>query len=109
MPDERPILKQRPVSVPSTPSNEKVILDDTFEHVNGNIKEFDVAVSIAAGHADDDEVDRLEDLRLRRKLDLHLLPLLFFVFCSQFPAFFLYLYPYGLTTCLLFAVQFVDK
>lgn len=84
MSEETPAPQRRPVSTPSAVSDEKVSLHDSLEHVNGNIRNFDVAVSIAAGHANDDEVDRLEDLRLRRKLDLHLLPLLFSVFCSQF-------------------------
>lgn len=42
----------------------------------GRLKELDVALSFALGHADDPDLSPAETARLRRKLDWHLLPLL---------------------------------
>ena len=83
MTDERLSLQRGPTSMPSDFGDEKGSIDGSLEHVNGSIKQFDVAISVAARHANDLEMSKLEDLRLRRKLDLHLLPLLFSVFCSS--------------------------
>ena len=69
-------------STHSIATDEKLPIGDSLECISGDVKNFDVAVAVAAGHANDEEVDKLEDLRLRRKLDRHLLPLLFFIFCG---------------------------
>lgn len=61
-------------------SHEK--FNGSLECIYGNVKDFDVAVAVAAGHANDEEVDKFADLRLRRKIDRHILPLLFFIYCG---------------------------
>ena len=65
-------------------SKEKLPSENSLECVTGDFKRFDVAVAVAAGHASDGEIDKLADRRLRRKIDKHLLPLLFFIYCGMF-------------------------
>ncbi len=51
-------------------------------NVKSDLRELDVAVELAAGHADDPDISPEEFRRLRNKLDLHILPLLGFIYAG---------------------------
>jgi hypothetical protein len=76
---------------PSSPTNsidEKLPIDNgSLECVANDVKNLDVAVSMAAGHSDD-IIDKEADRKLRWKIDLHLLPLLMFIYTGSYAFFF---------------------
>ncbi|TDL22869.1 MFS general substrate transporter [Rickenella mellea] len=66
--------------------DEKYISGSSDDLTNVNpelLKGLDVTIGIAAGHANDDVMSPKEAQRIRRKLDWHLLPLLFFIYTLQ--------------------------
>lgn len=64
--------------------DEKSITGSSVEdlsHVDqSKLREVDVAIGIAAGHTNDEEITPEEAKRIRRKLDWHILPLLFLLY-----------------------------
>ncbi|TDL22854.1 MFS general substrate transporter [Rickenella mellea] len=67
--------------------DEKSITGSSVEdlsHVDqSKLREVDVAIGIAAGHTNDEEISPEEAKRIRRKLDWHILPLLFLLYTLQ--------------------------
>ena len=54
-----------------------------LEHIAADLKAFDVGLALVAGHDEDPDISPLESKRLRRKIDRHLLPLLFLVYTGE--------------------------
>ena len=94
---------------PGSPTNsidEKVPIDNgSLECVHNDVKNLDVAVSMAAGHSED-IIDKEADRKLRRKIDWHLLPLLMFIYTGSCS---LFLCSIHCLTSHLLTVQFIDK
>jgi MFS transporter, ACS family, allantoate permease len=63
-------------------SDDKRSLSDSIEAVDIS-KGVDVAATLVAGHADDAPIDKTENTRLLRKLDKHILPLMFLLYIGQ--------------------------
>ncbi|TDL18719.1 MFS general substrate transporter [Rickenella mellea] len=49
-----------------------------------DFKNVDVAIGLATGHAEDEDLSPEESRRIRNKLDRHLLPLLFIIYCMLY-------------------------
>ena len=72
-------IGQQPTGQPAAPG----CGSSSSEWVASDIRKLDVAVSIAAGHANDPVITHEDSLRIRRKLDWHLLPLLSAIYCGK--------------------------
>ena len=58
-------------------SEDKVSFDEqSATYISSDLKNLDVALSIAAHHTDERDLDPREACRLRRKIDWHIIPLL---------------------------------
>ena len=54
-----------------------------LEHIAADLKALDVGLTLVAGHGEDPDVSPQESKRIRRKIDRHLLPLLFLVYTGE--------------------------
>ena len=72
----------RPASLRDEKDEKASVLasQEHVQHVTADLRALDVGLALVAGHAEDPELSPQESKRLRRKIDRHLLPLLFLIY-----------------------------